>query len=114
MGRAAAIMSDVFKFILTSLASSLLTLYAVLSMLVYVRPESIVGRIRHECPRANQAQVQSGNHEVSHSNPHAATCGRYILFTSQRSGSTWTCQVLNSQLGLTCGMDYIRNFQKER
>ena len=30
-------------------------------------------------------------------------CKQYILLTSQRSGSTWTCQVLDAQLGVTCG-----------
>jgi hypothetical protein len=30
-------------------------------------------------------------------------CKSYLLFSSQRSGSTWTCQVLDAQLGISCG-----------
>ena len=36
--------------------------------------------------------------------PKAAPCARFLLLSSQRSGSTWTCQVLDSQPGLTCGV----------
>lgn len=33
----------------------------------------------------------------------------FLLFTSQRSGSTWTCQVLDSQSGVTCGVPNPRS-----
>jgi len=37
------------------------------------------------------------------------SCARYLLLTSQRSGSTWTCQVLDSQPGLACGVSNSRS-----
>ena len=33
-----------------------------------------------------------------------SSCSAWLLFTSQRSGSTWTCQVLNAQPGVACGL----------
>jgi len=30
---------------------------------------------------------------------------KYILFTTQRSGSTWVCQLLNLQPSITCGIE---------
>jgi hypothetical protein len=32
-----------------------------------------------------------------------SSCEQYVLLTSQRSGSSWTCQVLDAQDGMVCG-----------
>ena len=32
-----------------------------------------------------------------------SSCDQYVLLTSQRSGSAWTCQVLDAQDGMVCG-----------
>ena len=34
-----------------------------------------------------------------------ARAGRYLLFTTQRSGSTWFCDVLARQPGVECGVE---------
>ena len=34
-----------------------------------------------------------------------ARAGRYLLFTTQRSGSTWFCDVLARQPGVQCGVE---------
>ena len=34
-----------------------------------------------------------------------ARAGRYLLFTTQRSGSTWFCELLERQPGVQCGVD---------
>lgn len=33
----------------------------------------------------------------------SSSCQKYILLTTQRSGSTWTCNLLDLQNGVTCG-----------
>jgi LPS sulfotransferase NodH len=35
------------------------------------------------------------------------SCGLYLLLTTQRSGSTWACQLLNSQPGINCGLQGV-------
>ena len=34
-----------------------------------------------------------------------ARAGRFLLFTTQRSGSTWFCDVLARQPGVQCGVE---------
>ena len=42
------------------------------------------------------------------------TCARYILFSSPRSGSTWTCQLLDMQRSVHCGLAAILDPELKR
>ena len=41
-------------------------------------------------------------------------CQKYILLTTQRSGSTWTCTLFNVQNKITCGGETLRGFSDRR
>jgi len=43
-------------------------------------------------------------HEIKASTTAPSRAGRYLLFTTQRSGSTWFCDVLDRQPGVQCGV----------
>ena len=55
----------------------------------------------------NDAALKDGAHTSKKTTP-----GRYILFTTQRSGSTWFCDVLGRQPGVQCGLELSRNEKK--
>ena len=40
-------------------------------------------------------------------------CQKYILLTTQRSGSTWTCTLLDAQSGITSGINMRGQRQTE-
>jgi len=54
-----------------------------------------------EIPTENQ-QPHVFENALKHE-PNKAQCAKYILLTTQRSGSTWTCSVLRSQPHVECG-----------
>ena len=43
------------------------------------------------------------------SSAHAAGPSKYLLFTTQRSGSSWFCEVLSHQAGISCGIHPTKN-----
>ena len=45
--------------------------------------------------------AEMSKHQLPSLPPNRAT--RYVLLTTQRSGSSWMCDMLNKQPGITCG-----------
>lgn len=50
------------------------------------------------------ASVKRSNKQLGEEYLHSQVCHqKFLLLTTQRSGSTWTCDLLNAQDGITCG-----------
>ena len=55
------------------------------------------------CDASNRISRKTINDEENINANNTPTCQKYLLLTTQRSGSTWTCELFDLQNSITCG-----------